>query len=72
MTFRRRSELYAFIGRMSREPARSDMLHGEDNASVPYDLRAVVPEKVVDIEAGIEVQRERMRLQRRFLRHGIP
>ena len=30
--------LYASIGRMSREPARSDMLNGEDNASLPYDL----------------------------------
>ncbi len=53
--------IYAFIGRMSREPARSDMLHGEDNASVPYDLRAVVPEKVIDIEGGIELQRGGMR-----------
>ncbi|MCG6923048.1 MAG: TonB-dependent receptor [Acidobacteria bacterium] len=54
--------LYAFVGRMSREPARSDMLDGEDNASVPYDLRAVSPEKVLDIEAGVEVQRRGMRL----------
>jgi iron complex outermembrane receptor protein len=38
------------------------MLHGEDNASVPYDLRAVVPEKVLDIEAGVEVQRGGVRL----------
>jgi iron complex outermembrane receptor protein len=42
---------------MSREPARSDMLSGEDNASVPYDLRAVKPERVVDAEAGVEVKR---------------
>ena len=51
--------LYASVGRMGREPARSDMLYGEDNASVPYDLRAVVPEKVVDAEAGVEVRRGR-------------
>jgi iron complex outermembrane receptor protein len=51
--------LYASIGRMSREPARSDMLNGEDNASVPYDLRAVEPERVVDGEAGLEVRRSR-------------
>jgi iron complex outermembrane receptor protein len=49
--------LYASVGRMGREPARSDMLDGEDNASVPYDLRAVRPEQVVDVEAGVEVKR---------------
>ena len=27
--------LYASVGRMGREPARSDMLNGEDNASRP-------------------------------------
>jgi len=46
--------LYASVGRMSREPARSDMLDGEDDASRPYDLRGVEPEKVVDVEAGVE------------------
>jgi iron complex outermembrane receptor protein len=49
--------VYASIGRMSREPARSDMLDGEDNASVPYDLHAVAPERVVDVEAGVELRR---------------
>jgi iron complex outermembrane recepter protein len=49
--------LYASVGRMGREPARSDMLNGEDNASVPYDLRAVEPERVVDGEGGVEVRR---------------
>jgi iron complex outermembrane receptor protein len=49
--------LYASVGRMSREPARSDMLNGEDNASVPYDLHAVKPERVVDAEGGVEVRR---------------
>jgi iron complex outermembrane receptor protein len=48
--------LYASVGRMSREPARSDMLNGEDDASLPYDLRAVEPEEVVDAEAGVEVR----------------
>jgi iron complex outermembrane recepter protein len=51
--------LYASVGRMSREPARSDMLNGEDDASVPYDLRAVEPEEVEDAEAGVEVRRGR-------------
>ena len=52
--------LYASVGRMGREPARSDMLYGEDNASVPYDLRAVEPEEVVNGEAGVEVRRGRL------------
>jgi len=54
--------LYAFVGRMSREPARSDMLLGEDNATVVHDLRAVAPEKVLDVEAGVEVRRGGLRL----------
>jgi iron complex outermembrane receptor protein len=33
------------------------MLNGEDNASVPYDLHAVKPERVVDAEGGVEVRR---------------
>jgi iron complex outermembrane recepter protein len=49
--------LYASLGRAGREPARADMLAGEDNATVPYDLDAVDPEKVVDFEAGLEVRR---------------
>ncbi len=51
--------LYASIGGMSREPARSDMLNGEDDASLPYDLQAVEPERVVDFEAGAELRRGR-------------
>ena len=49
--------LYASVGRMGREPARSDMLNGEDNATLPYDLGAVEPERVVDAEGGVEVRR---------------
>ena len=45
--------VYASVGRMSREPARSDMLAGEDNASLLYDLHAVHPERVFDWEAGV-------------------
>ena len=44
--------LYASIGRAGREPGRSDMLQGEDNASVHYDLAAVQPEQVVNGEFG--------------------
>jgi iron complex outermembrane recepter protein len=52
--------LYASVGRMGREPARSDMLNGEDNASVAYDLSAVEPERVVDYEGGLELRRGRL------------
>jgi len=55
--------LYASIGRMSREPARSDMLNGEDNATLPYDLEAVEPERVVDVEAGVELRRGKLALR---------
>ncbi len=46
--------LYGSVGRATREPARSDMLYGEDNATTQYDLGDVKPETVVDFEAGIE------------------
>jgi iron complex outermembrane receptor protein len=48
---------YASIGRAGREPARSDMLQGEDNPTVQYDLTAVKPEEVVNLEAGMEWSR---------------
>ena len=54
---------YASVGRMSREPARSDMLFGEDNATLPYDLSAVRPERVVDLEAGAEYHRNTLTLK---------
>jgi iron complex outermembrane receptor protein len=54
--------LYASVGRAGREPARSDMLAGEDNATVVYDLHAVKPEKVVDFEGGVEVRKPRLTL----------
>lgn len=44
---------YASVGQASREPTRNDMLAGEDNASVQYDLEAVKPEKVTDFEGGL-------------------
>jgi iron complex outermembrane receptor protein len=48
---------------MSREPARSDMLNGEDNATLPYDLKAVEPERVVDVETGLELRRGKLALR---------
>ena len=55
--------LYASLGRASREPGRSDMLQGEDNPSVAYDLRAVKPERVVNAETGFTVSRPGVSLQ---------
>lgn len=55
--------LYASIGQAQREPTRMDLLLGEDNASVPHDLRAVRPERVVDLEAGLNYDTGRIALQ---------
>jgi len=55
--------VYASIGRAQREPARLDLLLGEDNATVPHDLEAVRPEEVVDFELGVKLDRERLSLQ---------
>jgi len=55
--------LYASVGQATREPARADMLAGEDNATMPYDLRGVRPERVVDFEGGLELRRPHFSLQ---------
>ncbi len=55
-----RLSLYGSIGRAQREPARLDLLLGEDNATIPHDLEAVKPESVVDIEAGINYNSRRI------------
>jgi iron complex outermembrane receptor protein len=49
-----RSSAYVSVGRTEREPARSDILVGEDNASVLPDFGAVRPESVWDVELGGE------------------
>jgi iron complex outermembrane receptor protein len=58
-----RMSVYASLGRAQREPARLDLLQGEDNATVSHDLRAVRPEKVVDLEAGVNLETEQLALQ---------
>jgi iron complex outermembrane receptor protein len=58
--------LYASLGRAQREPARLDMLLGEDNATVPHDLRAVKPESVVNLETGVNYNTPRLALQGNF------
>src|SRR5438105_15843772 len=52
-----RSGAYASIGLSTREPTRNDLFQGEDNATIPHDLHAVQPERVLDIEAGWDYRR---------------
>lgn len=49
-----RASAYVSVGRTEREPGRSDLLYGEDNASVLPNLAAVQPESVWDFELGAE------------------
>ncbi|MGZ6988721.1 MAG: TonB-dependent receptor, partial [Thermoanaerobaculia bacterium] len=49
-----RASAYVSVGRTEREPTRSDILLGEDNASVLPDFDAVRPESVWDVELGAE------------------
>ncbi len=49
-----RSSIYASIGVSTREPTRNDMFLGEDNPSVPHDLHAVRPERLLDYEVGLD------------------
>jgi iron complex outermembrane recepter protein len=46
------ASVYASYGTTTREPARNDMFHGDDNPALPYDPRDVRPERVYDLEAG--------------------
>jgi len=47
---------YASAGMTSREPTRSDLLSGEDDAPVLPDFRAVKPEKLADFELGLDLR----------------
>ncbi|HEX9726690.1 MAG TPA: TonB-dependent receptor [Vicinamibacteria bacterium] len=55
--------LYGSIGRAQREPARLDLLLGEDNATVPHDLEAVKPESVTNFEGGVDLNTQELALQ---------
>jgi iron complex outermembrane receptor protein len=55
--------VYASLGKAEREPTRLDMLLGEDNATVPHDLTAVKPERVVDLEVGVSYNTSSLALQ---------
>ncbi|NHZ73305.1 MAG: TonB-dependent receptor plug domain-containing protein, partial [Nitrospirae bacterium] len=58
-----RLSVYASLGRAQREPARMDLLLGEDNATVPHDLEAVHPEEVLDFELGVDLNTPEIALQ---------
>ncbi|HXI14174.1 MAG TPA: TonB-dependent receptor plug domain-containing protein [Thermoanaerobaculia bacterium] len=49
--------IFGSTGTSTREPARNDLFSGEDNPSVPHDLRSVRPERVHDTELGIDISR---------------
>jgi len=51
-----RSSVYASAGLATREPTRNDLFLGEDDPSVTHDLRAVRPERLLDVEAGWTVR----------------
>lgn len=57
-----RFSVYGSVGRAQREPARLDLLLGEDDATVAHDLTAVRPESVVDVEAGVNYNSARLAL----------
>ncbi|HEY3055291.1 MAG TPA: TonB-dependent receptor, partial [Thermoanaerobaculia bacterium] len=53
------TSVYASAGVSTREPARNDMFQGEDNASFAHDLHAVRPERLFDLESGIDYRSTR-------------
>jgi iron complex outermembrane receptor protein len=54
---------WASVGKTTREPARADLFSGEDNPTMVYDLQAVKPERVVDVEAGLDYTRPGLALK---------
>lgn len=55
----RYGNFYASAGVSRREPTRTDLFQGEDNATFAHDLHAVRPERVIDLEAGWEMHASR-------------
>ena len=58
-----RTSAYLSVGRTEREPGRSDLLYGQDNASVRPDFGAVKPERVWDVELGGEWRTKKLILK---------
>jgi iron complex outermembrane receptor protein len=48
----RHERFYFSAGVSRREPTRTDLFQGEDNATFAHDLHAVHPERLLDLEAG--------------------
>ena len=57
-----RASVYASTGLSTREPGRNDMFLGEDNPTISHDLSAVRPERVLDIETGVDYRSARTTL----------
>lgn len=57
-----RLSFHASVGRSGREPARNDLLEGQDEVDVAIDLERVRPEEVVDYELGLDWRQERFEL----------
>ncbi|HEV8659471.1 MAG TPA: TonB-dependent receptor [Thermoanaerobaculia bacterium] len=57
------ASIYVSAGISTREPTRNDMFQGEDNASFAHDLHAVRPERLFDLESGIDYRSPRMTLK---------
>lgn len=57
------ASVYASAGISTREPTRNDMFQGEDNASFAHDLRAVRPERLFDLESGVDYRASRWRVK---------
>ena len=49
-----RLDLWLSAGTAGREPARNDLLQGEDDVTQPVDLEAVQPEQLLDLELGAD------------------
>ena len=58
--FSERLGLWASAGTSGREPARNDLLEGEDDLSAPLDLERVRPEKLLDLELGADFRSPRL------------
>lgn len=54
--------LWASAGTAGREPARNDLLQGEDDVTEPVDLEAIEPEQLLDLELGLDWRGERFDL----------
>ena len=50
------TSLWLSLGTTGREPSRTDLFAGNDDPRGPSDLTAVRPERVWDVEAGVDVK----------------